>query len=104
MDQSLRFLHQPVCLGVLLQLEQKIGVIVIFFASLRVCVYLLNEPSEVQHCAEGTVEVFGVRVIGDCVRGQNLKKSHVLLDSPHRTEQQLLQTSQTHTLCTYPYP
>lgn len=71
-------------------------------------VYLLDELSKLQHRVEGSVEVFAVWVIGVCVWGQNLKQSHILVYSPHRAEQQLLQTSQTHrdtdTLCTYPCP
>lgn len=56
--------------------------------------HLLDEVSESQQGAEGRGEVRVVQVVGVCVHTQSLKQNYVLLYSPHRTQQQLLQTSQ----------
>ena len=64
--------------------------------TLCVCVsHPLSEGSEAQQGGEGGRQVCVVGVIRGGVQAESLKQSHVLLNPPHGTEQQLLQASHT---------
>lgn len=63
----------------------------------RSVLHLVCELSESQQGAQGRGQVCVVRVTGVCVCRQSLKQSRIFLRSPHWTQQQLLQASQTNT-------